>query len=201
MKEPSSVAVNTKKELPILTFSTPKLWRDWLVKNHHLSAGIWLRFFKKDSGRASVSYDQALDEALCYGWIDCQLKKYDEESWLRKFTPRRPKSVWSNRNKEHIQRLIAEGKMHTSGLKEVDAAKQDGRWAAAYESASTMEVPQDFMDELAKNPPARAFFDTLNKANLYAIAWRLTTAKKPETRQKRLQNIIEKLAKGEKLHG
>lgn len=192
--------MTTKEELSILTFSTAKIWREWLEENHNLSSGIWLRFFKKDSGTVSVSYDEALDEALCYGWIDSQIKKYDEKSYLQKFTPRRSRSVWSNRNKEHVERLIAAGKMHATGLKEIKAAKEDGRWAAAYDSASKMVIPPDFLGELEKNIQAKEFFNTLNKANVYAIAWRLQTAKKPETRQKRLKSLVEMLAKGEKLH-
>jgi uncharacterized protein YdeI (YjbR/CyaY-like superfamily) len=189
-----------KTDLQIISFKFPKDWASWLAKNHATSRGIWLRLFKKDSGVASVTYAEALDEALCYGWIDGQLEEYDEKSWLRKFTPRRPKSVWSKRNIEHVNRLIADGKMKPAGLKEVEAAKADGRWERAYDSPSAMQVPQDFLIELAKNKKARAFFETLNKANTYAIAWRLQTAKKPETRAKRMQAILAMLKRGEKFH-
>jgi uncharacterized protein YdeI (YjbR/CyaY-like superfamily) len=185
----------------IVAFSSAKDWEQWLAKNHAKSTGIWLRFFKKDSGVPSVSYDDALDAAICFGWIDGQLKKCDEESWLRKFTPRRPKSVWSKRNREHAERLIRTGKMQTAGLQEVEAAKQDGRWTAAYDSPSKMQLPDDFLQELAKDPRAKAFFETLNRANVYAIVWRLQTAKKPETRQRRLATILEMLAKGQKFYG
>jgi len=185
----------------IAAFSSAEELERWLASNHAKSTGIWLRFFKKNSGVPSVSYSEALDAAICFGWIDGQLKKYDEESWLRKFTPRRPKSVWSKRNREHAERLIRAGKMQTAGLQEVEAAKQDGRWKAAYDSASKMEIPDDFLKELAKNKRAKAFFETLNRANVYAIVWRLQTAKKPETRQRRLATILAMLAKEQKFHG
>lgn len=186
--------------MPIIAFKSQKDWANWLAKNHAKSSGIWLRLFKKNSGVASVTYAEALDEALCYGWIDGQLDKYDEKSWLRKFTPRRPQSVWSKRNSEHVNRLIEAGKMKPAGFKEVEAAKADGRWGRAYDSPRAMQIPADFRKELAKDKKAQAFFETLNKANTYAIAWRLQTAKRPETRAKRLQAILEMLKRGEKLH-
>jgi len=187
-------------DLQILSFKSPKAWASWLAKNHSTSSGLWLRLFKKDSGVATVTHAEALDEALCYGWIDGQLEKYDEKSWLRKFTPRRPKSIWSKRNVEHVNRLTQAGKMKPSGLKEVEAAKADGRWGRAYDSPSAMQVPEDFLKALSKDKKAQAFFETLNKANTYAIAWRLQTAKKPETRAKRMQAILKMLKRGEKLH-
>jgi uncharacterized protein YdeI (YjbR/CyaY-like superfamily) len=190
----------SKTDLPIISFNSPKAWASWLDKNHAKSNGIWLRLFKKDSGVASVTYAEALDEALCYGWIDGQLDKYDEKSWRRKFTPRRPQSVWSRRNIEHVNRLIDAGKMKPAGLKEVKAAKADGRWKRAYDSPSAMQVPKDFRKELSKDKKAKAFFETLNKANTYAIAWRLQTAKRPETRAKRMQAILAMLKRGEKFH-
>jgi uncharacterized protein YdeI (YjbR/CyaY-like superfamily) len=189
-----------KTDLPILSFKSPNDWANWLAKNHAKSSGLWLRLFKKDSGMATVTYAEALDEALCYGWIDGQLEKYDEKSWLRKFTPRRPKSVWSKRNIEHVNRLVDAGKMKPAGLKEMEAAKADGRWGRAYDSPSAMQVPQDFLAELSKHKKAQIFFETLNKANTYAIAWRLQTAKKPETREKRMKKFIQMLENGEKLH-
>ena len=184
----------------IIDFPSAREFEQWLAKNHAESTGIWLRFFKKNSGVPSVSYYEALDAAICFGWIDGQLKKYDEESWLRKFTPRRPKSVWSKRNRAHAERLIKVGKMHAAGLQEVEAAKEDGRWKAAYDSASEMEIPDDFVKELAKNKRAKAFFETLNRANVYAIVWRLQTAKKPETRQRRLETILAMLSNEQKFH-
>ena len=183
-----------------IAFPSAREFEQWLAKNHAESTGIWLRFFKKNSGVLSVSYAEAVDAAICFGWIDGQLKKYDQESWLRKFTPRRPKSVWSKRNRAHAERLIKVGKMRAAGLQEVEAAKEDGRWKAAYDSASGMEIPDDFVKELAKNKRAKAFFEALNRANVYAIVWRLQTAKKPETRQRRLATILAMLAKEQKFH-
>ncbi len=190
----------SKIDLPIISFKSPKEWASWLAKNHAKSSGLWLRLFKKDSGVVTVTYAEALDEALCYGWIDGQLDKYDDKSWLRKFTPRRPKSVWSKRNIEHVKRLIDAGKMKPAGLEEVEAAKADGRWGRAYDSPSAMQIPEDFLNALSKDKKAQAFFETLNKANTYAIAWRLQTAQKPKTRAKRVQAILAMLKRGEKLH-
>ena len=184
----------------VLEFASGEVWELWLEENHSVSDGIWLRFFRKHSGIASVSYAEALDAALCYGWIDGQLKKHDEDSWLQRFTPRRPRSVWSKRNREHIERLTKAERMRAAGLKQVEAAKADGRWESAYDSPKNMKVPEDFLTELRKNKKAHAFFGTLSKANVYAIAWRLQTAKKPETRQRRMAVILEKLKKREKLH-
>ncbi len=186
---------------PILPFESAKAWETWIAKNHSGSKGVWLQIFKKDSGKRTVTYDQALDTALCYGWIDGQKQSYDKESFLQKFTPRRPKSVWSKRNQGHVARLIKSKRMKPAGLKTIAAAKKDGRWEQAYDSPKNMTIPEDFLKEIAKNRKAKEFFGTLNKANLYAIAWRLQTAKKPETREKRKQAILAMLAKGEKLHG
>jgi uncharacterized protein YdeI (YjbR/CyaY-like superfamily) len=188
------------KNAPIHTFSTVKAWRAWLTKNHKKPEGICLRFYKKASGKKSITHGEALDEALCFGWIDGRADKYDNESWVQKFTPRRPRSVWSKRNREHVARLIGEKRMTPAGLKEVEAAKQDGRWSAAYDSPKNMEVPADFIRELKKDEKGYEFFKTLNKANTYAIAWRLQTAKKPETREKRMKALLEMLAQGKKLH-
>lgn len=185
---------------PILPFATTRKWTAWLAKNHAKSNGIWLQFFKKDSGVPSVTYAGALDEALCFGWIDGQLKKYDAHSWLHRFTPRRPRSMWSKRNTEHVARLIGECRMKPAGLAQVEQAKADGRWSIAYDSRSTMTIPDDFLKQLSKNKKARTCFDTLNKANVYSIAWRLQTAKKPETREKRMVALLAMLAKGETIH-
>jgi uncharacterized protein YdeI (YjbR/CyaY-like superfamily) len=187
-------------EYPIKSFDTQADWRQWLEQNYDAEAGVWLRFYKKDSGIVKLNYDQALEEALCFGWIDGQVKKYDDKSWLQKFTPRRLKSMWSKRNKEKVARLIELGKMHESGLAEVEAAKADGRWDKAYDSPKNMEVPKDFLEELAKDPIAEAFFKTLTKVNTYAIAWRLQTAKKPETRERRKKALLEMLHNHQKLH-
>ena len=186
--------------MQMVSFASARAFRTWLAKNQGQSDGIWLRIYKKDSEESTVTYAEALEQALCYGWIDGQKKPFDERSWLQKFTPRRPRGGWSERNTQLAERLIKSGQMAPAGLKEVEAAKQDGRWQAAYESFSTAEVPEDFLKELARNKKAKAFFATLNKTNLYSIAYRLRTAKMPETRAKRMQAIIERLARGEKFH-
>ncbi len=184
----------------ILPFRSPAEFRKWLAANHRQSAGIWLRIFKKDSGEPTVTYAQALDQALCFGWIDGQKQTHDASSWLQRFGPRRPKSGWSKINTRHAERLIQARKMKPAGLAEIHAAKKDGRWALAYDSPSNATFPQDFLAALRKNKKAQAFFDSLNKANRYAISYRLQTAKKPETRQKRMETILAMLAKGEAFH-
>jgi len=189
-----------KPDLPILAFTSTGEFTSWLAKHHKLSFGIWMRLFKKKSGVSTIKYAEALDIALCYGWIDGQKKAYDTESWLQKFTPRRPKSIWSKRNRAHVERLEKLGMMEAAGIEEVETAKADGRWDQAYESSGNMNVPTDFLNELAKNKRAEAFFKILNKANIYSIVWRLQTAKKPETRDKRLKAILEMLKKGKKFH-
>ena len=189
-----------KADQPTKSFTSASKLREWLAKNHAKSNGIWLRIYKKDSGVKTVTYDEALDEALCYGWIDGQKNSHDEKSWLQKFTPRRSKSIWSKRNTEHIARLIKENRMYSAGLKEVEAAKKDGRWSQAYDSQKNMQIPVDFLKEVKKDKKAYAFFQTLNKANAHAIGWRLQTAKKPEIRERRIKAFLDMLAKGEKLH-
>ncbi len=189
-----------KDDMPVIPFKTSGEWRDWLEQNYQSITGIWLKFFKKDSGITSINYSEALDEALCFGWIDGQARPFDDKSWLQRFTPRRKRSIWSKRNIENIARLEAEGKMRPSGLKEVDAAKADGRWDKAYDSPGSMSIPDDFLNELSKDKRAFAFFETLNKTNRYSIAWRLQTAKKPETREKRIKSILDMLSRGEKFH-
>lgn len=187
-------------EYPIKLFSTQAAWEEWLEKHHQDVEGVWLRFYKKNSGVSSLVYDQALEVALCYGWIDSQVKKYDDVSYLQKFTPRRSKSIWSKVNTQHIERLLKEGKMKPAGLAQVEAAKLDGRWTAAYDSPTDMQMPDEFLTELKKDKKAEAFFITLNRTNTYAIAWRLQTAKKPETKTKRIREIIEMLHEEKKLH-
>lgn len=189
-----------KNELEILSLKSQKEWKQWLSKNHSKSKGIWFKFFKKDSGIKYVNYAEALDEALCFGWIDGQSKKFDDKSWIQKFTPRRKASIWSKRNKDNIKRLLKAGKMKPAGLKEVDKAKSDGRWKNAYDSPKNKKIPEDFLKELSKNKKAKAFFETLNKTNIYSITWRLQTAKTPELRTKRMTAILEMLKKGKKFH-
>jgi uncharacterized protein YdeI (YjbR/CyaY-like superfamily) len=189
-----------KKEMPIKSFASAGTWEKWLAANHAKSDGIWLCIYKKDSGTKTVTYAEALDEALCYGWIDGQKKKQDDESWLQKFTPRRARSIWSKRNIEHVDRLTNENRMKAAGLKAFEEARADGRLDAAYDAPSKSSIPDDFLLLLEKNKKAKAFFDTLNKANKFAISWRLQTAKKPETRQKRMNTILDMLAREEKFH-
>jgi uncharacterized protein YdeI (YjbR/CyaY-like superfamily) len=175
-------------------------FRRWLEKNHARSNGIWLRIFKKTSSEKSLTYAQALDQALCYGWIDGQKKPFDEQSWLQKFTPRRATSGWSKINTEHVARLTKAGAMTAAGLKAVESAKADGRWEAAYVSQRNASPPEDFLKELSKDKKAKAFFETLNKANVYSIVYRLDTAKRPETREKRMKAILAMMAQGKKFH-
>lgn len=189
-----------KTDYPVLFFENPEAFRKWLDKYHADYPGIWLRIFKKNSGVDSVNYALALDEALCYGWIDGQVKTYDEQSYIQKFTPRRTRSMWSKRNIEHISRLEKEGRMKPAGVREADAAKADGRWDMSYDSPSNMMVAADLLEALSKDSKAEEFFNSLNKTNKYAINWRLQTAKKPETRAKRMKEILEMLAKGKKFH-
>jgi uncharacterized protein YdeI (YjbR/CyaY-like superfamily) len=185
---------------PVLALETPAQWRAWLAKNHAGSEGVWLQLYKKTSGRPSLTHAEALDEALCYGWIDSHKRPKDAVSWLQRFSPRRPRSNWSRINTQHVERLIAAGRMRTAGLREVAAAREDGRWQRAYDSPSASTIPADFLKELAKDKKAKAFFETLNRANLFAITYRLQTAKKPETREKRLRAILAMMARGEKFH-
>jgi uncharacterized protein YdeI (YjbR/CyaY-like superfamily) len=192
--------LNNLNTNPIIGFETAKEFETWLKKNHDQFAGIWLKIFKKDSGIKTITYAEALDVALCYGWIDSQLKSFNDKAYIQRFGPRNPKSVWSKINTGHVERLLEAGRMQPSGLKAIEKAKADGSWANAYDSQSKMTIPEDFLKELRKNKKAEAFFMNLNKANLYAIAFRLQTAKKPETREKRMKEILEMLAKGGKFH-
>jgi len=187
-------------ELEVRAFASAQAWRQWLTKHHRTSDGIWLRLFKKTSDTASVSYAEALDAALCYGWIDGQTKSHDAQSWLRKFTPRRARSIWSKKNLAHVARLTKVGKMKAAGLKAVAAAKADGRLRVAYDAQSKSKVPKDFLAALSRNAKAKAFFATLNRANVYAITFRLQTAKKRETREKRMRAILDMLGRGETFH-
>ena len=161
---------------------------------------MWLRIYKKGSGTASVTYAEALDVALCYGWIDSHKRPKDTRSWLQRFGPRRARSVWSRLNTQHAERLIKAGRMKPAGLREVEAARKDDRWQRAYDSPGATVIPADFLKELSKNKKAKSFFEGLNKANTYAIAYRLQTAKKPETRERRMRSILAMMAKGEKFH-
>jgi uncharacterized protein YdeI (YjbR/CyaY-like superfamily) len=189
-----------KPNLPIISAKSARDWESWLTKNHAGMSGVWIRIFKKGSGKATVTYAEALDEALCFGWIDSQKQAHDKSSWLQKFGPRKAASGWSKINTRHAERLKKAGRMNPAGLKEIQAAKRDGRWKSAYDSPANAKAAADFLKALVKNKKAKAFFGTLEKRNNYAIIYRLQTAKKPETRAARMRAIIEMLAKGKKFH-
>lgn len=192
--------MTSTSDIPIVEFSTANQWRQWLTANYANQAGVWLRLYKKNAGIASLTHAEALDQSLCFGWIDGQAKKLDDVSWIIKFTPRREKSMWSKRNKTLVERLIQEKQMTIHGLKEIDRAKKDGRWDAAYDSPKNMTVPQDFVRLIAKDTEAHHFYKTLNKANIYAIAWRLQTAKTEKTREQRFKKLVDMMKNKQKLH-
>jgi uncharacterized protein YdeI (YjbR/CyaY-like superfamily) len=195
-----ALTVETFKNLPVLLCATQSDWKAWLAENHTQSQGVWLKHAKKSSGKASVSYPEALEEALCFGWIDSQKQTYDENYFLQKYTPRGPKSVWSKINVTKAEALLKTGRVQPAGLQAIELAKQDGRWDAAYDSSSTSKIPEDFQVALGRNPKAKQFFATLNRTNVYAFCWRIQTAKKPETRKIRIEKFIEMLNEGKKLH-
>lgn len=187
-------------DLPAEHFADAAAWEHWLER-HVASAGVWLKIAKKDAGVPSVTYAEALDVALCHGWIDGQKKGFDAQFFLHRFTPRRARSTWSKINVAKIDTLSAAGRMRPAGLREVEAAKADGRWDAAYDGAKAMDVPTELANALAKNRQARVFFDALDKTNRYAVCWRVQTAVKPETKLARVETLVAMLARGEKLHG
>jgi len=187
-------------ELPILFFASQQGFADWLAENHDQADGLWLKLAKKGVDTPSVTYDKAVETALCYGWIDSQKKGFDASFWLQRFTPRKAKSIWSRANREKAEQLIESGQMQSAGLAAVELAKQNGRWDAAYDSQGTMTVPDDLLAELNKRPKAKAFFATLDSANRYAILFRLQTAKRAETRAKRMLQFVGMLERGEKIH-
>jgi uncharacterized protein YdeI (YjbR/CyaY-like superfamily) len=187
-------------EQPIIAFATAAEFRRWLARHHADHPGIWLKIARKASGIPTVTYAEALDEALCLGWIDGQKKAFDETAFLQKFTRRGKRSVWSKINVGHVARLEKEGRMKPAGLAAVDMAKADGRWEAAYHSSRTAVMPEDFLIALAQEPNAQAFFETLNKTQRYGFFFRITTAKKAETRRKRIADFVAMLKRGEKLH-
>ncbi|TWT23423.1 hypothetical protein FQY83_01925 [Luteimonas marina] len=187
-------------DLPVRHFRNAAAWEKWLAA-HAAAAGLWLKIAKKESGIASVTYAEALDVALCHGWIDGLKKSLDAQFFLQRFTPRKPRSLWSKVNVAKAEQLIADGRMREGGLRQIEAAKADGRWDAAYHGASKMEVPEELAAALAKNRKARAFFDALDRTNRYAFCWRVQTAVKPETRRARVEKFIAMLARGEKIHG
>jgi uncharacterized protein YdeI (YjbR/CyaY-like superfamily) len=192
--------METFADLPILLFESQSTWRQWLHTHHEQKTGAWLKIAKKTLGKQSVSYLEALDDALCYGWIDARKQSYDEAYFLQKFCPRRSKSMWSKVNVAKADALIALKKMQPAGLTAIEAAKKSGSWQAAYDSPSMNSVPEDFKVALDKNFEAKRFFETLNKTNVYAFCWRIQTAKRSETRIARIEKFIAMLGKGEKLH-
>ena len=197
MKSSSSQSPDEK---PILEFRLKSAWTKWLEKNHDKSSGVWLRLAKKNSELRSISRADALDVALCFGWIDGQARSEGEETWLQKFTPRGKRSIWSKINRVNVQRLIDCGEMRPPGVAEIERAKKDGRWEAAYDSPKSIAIPEELQAELDRNKKAKAFFETLNSQNRYAILFRIHTAKKVETKAKRIKQFVEMLERGEKIH-
>ena len=192
---------NTRKpDLPVKLFTDQKTFEAWLAAHGATSAGLWLRLAKKAATLEALSYQEALESALCYGWIDGQRKVFDEQTWIQRFTPRGPKSSWSKINRTKAEELIERGRMRPPGLAAIDGAKRDGRWDAAYDSHSTSVPPRDFLAALNKSPKAKAFFATVSRQNRYAVLYRIQTAKKAETRQKRIALFVAMLAKHETLY-
>ncbi|MGO9835016.1 MAG: YdeI/OmpD-associated family protein [Polyangiaceae bacterium] len=187
-------------ELPIISFANARAWSRWLASNHSSSRGVWLKIAKKGSRTPSVTYPEAVEAALAWGWIDGQKGKLDDAWWLQRFSPRGPKSIWSKINRQKAVALIAAGTMKPSGLAEVERAKRDGRWERAYDPQSRGTVPPDLAKALAANPRAALFFERLESYNRYAILFRVHTAKKPETRASRIEKFVEMLSRREKVH-
>ncbi|MET1051677.1 MAG: YdeI/OmpD-associated family protein [Mycetocola sp.] len=188
-------------EQPTLRFDGKDDFRAWIHENQETSDGIWLVMAKKGSGQTTVTYAEALDVALAYGWIDGQAKRVDDETYVQRFTPRRARSPWSLRNVATAEAMIADGRMTPRGLAEVERARADGRWERAYAGPKTAEPHQDFLEALAQNPDAAAFFETLNSQNRFAVYYRIQEAKRPETRERRIASFVEQLARGEKFYG
>jgi uncharacterized protein YdeI (YjbR/CyaY-like superfamily) len=185
---------------PILAFASREAWESWLDAEHATSDGVWVKFAKKGSGVATVAYAEAVDVALCFGWIDSQMKSLDERFYLQKFTPRRARSKWSQVNRRKIEELTKQGRMRPAGLEQVELARADGRWDAAYASPASVEVPEDLKRALNARPKAAAFFATLNKSNRYAIVFQVEDAKRPETRVRRIEKFVAMMERGEKLY-
>ena len=186
--------------LSVQQFERQKDWANWLTKNHSSSHGLWLQLAKREADIQSVSYDEAIEVALCFGWIDGQKQTHSEQFWLQKFTRRSDKSVWSKINKDKALALIKAGKMKPAGLLEVERAKSDGRWDAAYDSASKATVPSDFQSALERNRRAKNFFGILDSRNRYAILFRIQTAKNAETRARKIAQFVQMLERHEKIH-
>lgn len=189
-----------KPDLPTVPFASRDAWEAWLDEHHATSEGLWLKIAKKGSGIETVSYAEALEVALCYGWIDGQKGRFDDDRWLQRFTPRGPRSKWSRVNRGKAESLIEAGRMQPAGLAEVERARADGRWDAAYEAQSKATVPEDLRRELEKDRRAREFFFELDSANRYAILHRIQDAKKPETRARRIEKYVAMLNEHKKIH-
>jgi len=185
---------------PIRAFKSQADFESWLERNYESPQGVWIRFARKGSGIESVSHPEALETALCFGWIDALRLPESDTTYLHRFMPRRPKSLWSKINREKALALIEAGRMRAAGFAEIERAKNDGRWDAAYDSPANAKMPPEFQRELDRNPKAKAFFETISRVNRYAIIWRLTTAKKQETRDKLARKFLDMLEKGETLH-
>ena len=192
--------MTTRADLPVMPFASRDAWAAWLEEQHATSDGLWLKFAKKGSGLDSVTYAEAVEVALCYGWIDGQARKFDEDYYLQRFTPRRARSRWSKINRQKATELIESGEMKPAGLREVERARADGRWDAAYDAPSTAQVPDDLLRELEKNQPAREFFETLDGRNRYAILYQIQDAKRPETRARRIEKYVAMLSEGKKIY-
>jgi uncharacterized protein YdeI (YjbR/CyaY-like superfamily) len=189
-----------RDELPVLELEDRAAWERWLEAEHESSDGVWLKLARKNSGAITVSYVEALEEALRYGWIDAQKAPHDERFWLQRFTPRRPRSKWSQVNRRKASELIEQGRMRPAGLAEVRAAQRDGRWEAAYASPRAVTVPEDFQQALDANPAAREFFASLGSTHRYSFLYRINDAKRPETRARRIQDYVAMLAEGRTIH-
>lgn len=197
LKTSAKIAVS---ELPVKLFLDKKAWAAWLEKHHAQSAGLWLRIAKKGSELRSVTYQEAVDVALCYGWIDGQKRPENEASWLQRFGPRAAGSLWSKINREKALRLMGSGEMRPAGAAAIEKAKRTGHWESAYDSATKATVPDDLQAALEANPAAKAFFDGLDKTNRYAVLWRIQTVKRAETRTRKIEQFVAMLARGERIH-
>jgi uncharacterized protein YdeI (YjbR/CyaY-like superfamily) len=193
-------AVASNSDLPILELGSQEAWETWLANNHARSRGVWLKLIKKGSAKSGPSYAEAVESALCFGWIDGQGNHFDSDHWLQRFMPRTPRSKWSQINREKASRLMEAGRMLPAGIAQVELAKSDGRWDAAYEGQSVAAVPDDLQRALDDNELAQAFFATLDRGNRYAILYRIHDAKKPETRARRIAKYIAMLSEGQKIH-
>lgn len=191
---------DAKPDIDPTLFRNAKAFETWLKKHHATSDGLWLQIARKRAEVPSVTYAEAVEIALCWGWIDGQKKALDEQHFLQRFTPRRARSIWSRINVDKVAALVEAGRMQPAGLAQVDAAKADGRWAKAYDGARTATVPEDLQAALDANPPARQFFATINASNRYAVTWRVQTAARPETRARRIALLVDMLARGEVVH-